>query len=100
MGGPDGGHDRALFRLDDPAGILLFTLVAVEYSGTFMLRVVQGKVPVTSFQRSFFRAGHAHAGVLVILALLCQIYADAATVSGIQASLARGGVAFAAILMP
>ncbi len=66
------------------AGILLLTVVAVEYGGTFMLRVVRGRVPMTPFQRSFARAGHAHAGVLVIAALVCQLLADAADVSGLE----------------
>jgi hypothetical protein len=82
------------------AGILLLTIVAVEYGGTFMLRVVRGRVAATAFQRSFFRAGHAHAGVLVILALLAQILADATEMHGLPATLARGGVPVAAILMP
>ncbi len=82
------------------AGILLMTIVAVEYGGTFMLAIVRGKVPMTPFQRSFSRAGHAHAGVLVILALVCQILADAADMDGVQAILGRSGAALAAILMP
>jgi hypothetical protein len=82
------------------AGILLLTVVAVEYGGTFMLRVVRGRVPMTPFQRSFARAGHAHAGVLVIAALICQILADAANVNGLQGTLARSGVPLAAILFP
>lgn len=52
------------------AGVLLLTLVAVEYGGWFMLRVVRGRQPTTEIQKAFFRAGHAHAGVLVILALV------------------------------
>ncbi len=94
----------AVFTLSDhaktTAGILLLAVVAVEFGGTFMLKVVRGKVPTTPFQVSFSRAGHAHAGVLVILALVCVILTEAANVSGLQETLARGGVAFAAILMP
>jgi hypothetical protein len=82
------------------AGVLLLTIVAVEYGGTFMLRVVRGRVAATEFQRSFFRAGHAHAGVLVILALLAQILADAAEMHGWPATMARSGVPVAAILVP
>jgi len=82
------------------AGILLLAVVAVEYGGTFMLRIVRGRVPMTPFQKSFARAGHAHAGVLVIFALVCQVLADSADISGAQATLGRSGVAFAAILMP
>jgi hypothetical protein len=39
------------------AGVLLLTLVAVEYGGWFMLRVVRGRQPTTPFQQAFFRAG-------------------------------------------
>jgi ABC-type thiamin/hydroxymethylpyrimidine transport system permease subunit len=82
------------------AGILLLALVAVEYGGTFLLRVVRGAVPMTPFQVSFARAGHAHAGVLVILGVLCQVLVDQTGASGIQRTLASGGVPLAAILMP
>ncbi len=82
------------------AGILLVAVVAIEYGGTFMLKVVRGKVPLTSFQRAFSRAGHAHAGVLVILSLVALLYADAADLSGIADPLARNAIPLAAILMP
>jgi hypothetical protein len=82
------------------AGVLLFTLVAVEYGGVFMLRVVRGRRPATPFQRSFARAGHAHAGVLVILALLGQLLADAAVLDGVDDFLARTGIWAAAVLFP
>ena len=81
------------------AGVLLLTLVAVEYGGWFMLRVVRGRQPATPFQQSFFRAGHAHAGVLLVLALVGQILADAAHMSGVLAFFARTGIWAAAILM-
>jgi hypothetical protein len=82
------------------AGILLLTIVFIEYGGLFMLRVVRGAQPVTPFQLSFFRAGHAHAGVLVMLSLVVLLVADAARVAGPLAQVARGGVPLAAILMP
>src|SRR5919109_5373209 len=81
------------------AGALLLTIVAIEYGGWFMLRVVRGRQPTTPFQQTFFRAGHAHAGVLVTLALVGQILADAAQMSGLLAILARDGIWAAAILM-
>src|SRR5881227_1640989 len=71
------------------AGVLLLTIVAIEYGGWFMLRVVRGRQPATPFQQAFFRAGHAHAGVLVILSLVCMIYVDATHTSGLLAVLAR-----------
>jgi hypothetical protein len=82
------------------AGILLIAVVAVEYGGIFMLRVVRGRVAATPFQQAFFRAGHAHAGVLVTLALVSQIFADTADLSGLLETFARGGIAASAVLMP
>lgn len=81
------------------AGIILLTIVAVEYGGWFMLRVVRGKQPATPFQQAFFRAGHAHAGVLLVLALVGQVLADAVHLSGVLAFFARSGIWAAAILM-
>jgi hypothetical protein len=82
------------------AGILLLTLVAVEYGGFVMLRIVRGQQPATEFQRSFARAGHAHAGVFVVLALVGQILADAAELDGLDETVARGGIWLAAVLFP
>ena len=81
------------------AGILLLTIVAVEFGGTYMLRLVRGSVVVTPFQLAFARAGHAHAGVLVILGLVVQPFADAAGLSGVAGWAARSAIPLAAILM-
>jgi hypothetical protein len=81
-------------------GILLLTIVAIEFGGWFMLRVVSGRQPATPFQQAFYRAGHAHAGVLVILSLVGMIYADVAALSGPAALLARNAIPLAAILVP
>ena len=82
------------------AGILLLTIVAVEFGGWYVLQLVTGRQEATPFQKTFARAGHAHAGVLVSLALICQIFADAAGLSGPVATIARTGVPLAAILIP
>jgi hypothetical protein len=81
------------------AGILLITVVGIAYGGTFMLRVVGGGVPVTDFQKAYFRAGHAHAGVLVILGLLATVLVDSTDLDGGLRVLARDGVPLAAILI-
>jgi len=39
------------------AGILLLTIVAVEFGGLTMLRIVRGRQPATEFQKSFARDG-------------------------------------------
>jgi hypothetical protein len=82
------------------AGVLLLTIVAVESGGYYMLALLRGRPMLTPFQVAFARAGHAHAGVLVILSLVAQLYVDAASMSGPLGAVARGGVPLAAILMP
>ena len=82
------------------AGILFLALVTVESGGLYMVKIVRGRADVTPFQLAFARAGHAHAGVLLILALLCQVFVDAAAQTGLLGWLSRSGVAVAALLMP
>ncbi|GAB3157599.1 hypothetical protein GCM10027059_00950 [Myceligenerans halotolerans] len=83
------------------AAIVLLTVVGIESGGLFLLKVRTGRVPATDFQKSFFRAGHAHAGVLVTLGLLCVVLAEAATaLTGFWHWLGATGVLVAAILLP
>jgi hypothetical protein len=82
------------------AGILLLSVVAVEWGGVFLYRVVGGRVGATDFQRAFFRAGHAHAGVLLVLALVANLYAEASDADGLVEWVARSGIPVAAVLMP
>lgn len=81
------------------AGIILLSITTIEFGGTYLLRIVRGSVPMTDFQRAFARAGHAHAGVLVTLGLVGVILADATSLTGVSAWVARSGIAIAAILM-
>jgi hypothetical protein len=83
----------------DTAAILVLAIVAVESGGLYMLSLVRGR-EATPFQVTFARAGHAHAGVLVILSLVALLYVDAAALTGPLESLARQGIPLAAILMP
>ena len=82
------------------AGILLLSIVAIEFGGLYVLRIVTGREPRTPFQLAFARAGHAHAGVLVTLSLVCLVLVDAAEVSGLPATLGRSAIPLAAVLMP
>jgi hypothetical protein len=82
------------------AGVLLLTVVAIESGGYYMLLLWTRRNTKTPFQIGFARAGHAHAGVLVILSLVIQIYVDAAGMTGVLGAIARQGVPAAAILMP
>ncbi|WP_258369361.1 hypothetical protein [Georgenia satyanarayanai] len=82
------------------AGIALLAAVTVTSGGYFMTQVVTAKVPATPFQTSFYRAGHAHAGVFIVLGLVCLVLTEATGLTGAWAWLARTGVLVAAILMP
>jgi len=82
------------------AGIVAFTIVTIESGGWFLFRVAGGRVAATDFQRAFFRAGHAHAGVLVTLGLVCLLLAEATGLSGGWRWLAQTGVLVAAVLLP
>jgi hypothetical protein len=82
------------------AGILLIAIVAVEYGGLTVLRITRGSQPATEFQKAFARAGHAHAGVFVLFAIVAQILADAAQLEGAVDTIARSGIWIAAILFP
>lgn len=60
-------------------GLTLISLITIEYGGTFLLSVLSGEMNalgLTEFQRGMFRAGHAHAGVLVLLGLIGQQLVD------------------------
>jgi hypothetical protein len=81
------------------AGAILLTIVGIEAGGWFLTRVARGRYQLTGFQQSFARAMHAHAGVLVILSLVCLLLADAAGMTGLLGWLARIGVPLAAALI-
>jgi len=85
------------------SGILLITVPTIQYGGYFLLRLFSGQMPgmkPSPLQASFFRAGHAHAGVLVILSLICQIFVEHAALRPGFTWLVRIGVPLAAILIP
>ena len=83
------------------AAVLILSLVTVETGGMYLLRVIRGVQALTEFQRSFARAGHAHAAVLLVLSLVCLLYAEASGIGRGGLGLpARSFVPVAAILMP
>ena len=66
-------------------GITLLTVPTIIYGGLTVLGVVSGgrmgtpaPPDLTPLQAAFYRAGHAHAGVLMILSLLVQVALDEA----------------------
>lgn len=82
------------------AGVLMIAIVTIEFGGWYLTRIARGAVPATDFQRSFARAGHGHAGMLVTLGMVGAILTDATALGGAAAWVARSGIPLAAILMP
>ena len=85
------------------AGIILITVPTIQYGGYFLLKSLMDRnsgYMNNALRQNFFRAGHAHAGVLVVLSLICQVLADGAVLPGPWLWLARVGVPVAAILIP
>jgi hypothetical protein len=56
--------------------ISLLLLVSVEYGGWSLLGFLTGRGQLGEFREQFFRAGHAHAGVLLVLSLVYFLYLD------------------------
>ncbi|WBQ05608.1 hypothetical protein [Kribbella sp. CA-293567] len=83
----------------DIAGTILLTIVTIQVGGWLLTKVARGEVPMTDFQKSFARAGHGHAGVLVILSLVGLLYVDQTNLEGFFLTLGRLGIPIAAILM-
>jgi hypothetical protein len=55
--------------------IAVLSLVTVEYGGWALLSFVSTRTgQLNDFQMQFFRAGHAHAGVLLVLSLVYFLY--------------------------
>jgi hypothetical protein len=51
-------------------------LPTVMYGGYSLLRLINRGDALTPFQVNWFRAGHAHAGVLLLMSLLYYTYLD------------------------
>ena len=85
------------------AGILLIFVPAVAFGGVSLLSMILGQAPGyldNPVRQDLWRAGHAHAGVMLILALILLRYVDETNLSGAWMWVARHGVPLAAILMP
>jgi len=72
------------------SGAILLAVVAIAYGGTFLLRVYGGNPPTNDLQKAFFRAGHGHAGVLVILGLVIKILTSTDGVPALAQQLSDG----------
>jgi hypothetical protein len=84
------------------SGIILITVPTIQYGGYFLLTSLMNKSSgymENPLRQNFFRAGHAHAGVIVILSLVCKILTDAAVLPIPLLWFVRIGVPLAAILI-
>jgi len=84
------------------AGVLLVLMPAVVYGGTSILSLLVGDPDYAQNQlrQDLWRAGHAHAGVLLVLSLVTLRYVDEANLPGWLQSMARHSIPAAAILLP
>ena len=83
-------------------GIILITVPTIQYGGYFLLTSLMDKgsgYMENPLRQNFFRAGHAHAGVIVILSLICQVLADASILPTPMPWFVRIGVPLAAVLI-
>jgi hypothetical protein len=84
------------------AGILLIVLPTVMVGGVSILSLLIGDPSYMEnpLRQDLWRAGHAHAGVWLILALVVLRYVDEANLSNVMKWLVRGSIPIAAILVP
>jgi len=85
------------------AGVLLVTVPTVMFGGLTLLSQLVGKAPGyfdNPLRQDLWRAGHAHAGVYLVLSLVLLRYVDEARLSAAWKWVARLGAPVAAILIP
>jgi len=84
------------------AGILLILLPAVVYGGVSILSLLIGDPAYADNQlrQDLWRAGHAHAGVLLVLSLVTLRYVDEANLPPKMKTVARHAIPAAAVLLP
>lgn len=84
-------------------GILLLVLPTVMYGGLSLLSFLTRNSPGYTdnpLRHDLWRAGHAHAGVYLVLSLVMLRYVDEAMLSPFWKWIARTGAPIAAILIP
>ncbi|HEX9422366.1 MAG TPA: hypothetical protein VF899_03935 [Pyrinomonadaceae bacterium] len=84
------------------AGILLIILPTVIYGGVMILRLLIGdpRYAQNHLRQDLWRAGHAHAGVLLVLSLVALRYVDEANLSDASKWIVRHFVPLAAVFLP
>lgn len=83
-------------------GIILLTVPTIQFGGYSLLRFLTTGAPGyrdNPMRRSMFTAGHAHAGVIVILSIVVQPLVDYVTLPAFWQLLVRTGTPLSAILI-
>ncbi len=81
-------------------GATVLSVAGIASGGTFLLRVLSGRQGANELQKAFFRAGHAHAGVLVTLGLTLAVLGRVADASPAWSEAGPIAVLTAAIFVP
>jgi hypothetical protein len=85
------------------AGVIMVLVPTIAYGGVALLGFISRRTPGyldNPVRQNLFRAGHAHAGVLVILALVGLLYVDQADLGDGLKQMVRSFLALPPILMP
>jgi len=84
------------------AGILIILIPTVIYGGVSILGLLihDPGYMQNPLRQNLFRAGHAHAGVLLILSLVADLYVDNANLSRVWKRIVKAFIPSAAIFLP
>ncbi len=83
------------------AGVLLLLLPTVIYGGVSLLGLLSSPAyRENALRQDLWRAGHAHAGVLLVLSLVVLLYLDQAALSKTLKRVVSTAVPSSAILLP
>jgi drug/metabolite transporter superfamily protein YnfA len=85
------------------ADVILVTVPTVMFGGLTLFSLLVGRAEGyvdNPLRQDMWRAGHAHAGVYLVLSLIILRYVDEASLSSLWKWVARLGAPIAAILIP
>jgi hypothetical protein len=79
-------------------GWIIITVPTIEFGGAFLLYLLRQK-NTNGLKTAYYRAGHAHAGVLVILSIIAQLLIDVVQLASPWSGLLRVGFFLPPILI-
>jgi len=97
---------EGIFKMSEAArwmvALAFISLPTIAFGGNFLLSILKKQVgteKITAVQREYFKAGHAHAGVLVTLAVIGQLVLDYSRFEDWAVWLLRAGLFIAPLLI-